>query len=291
MPKIIKLNFRSPANLPIVPITPPPVPIPEIWRGLQVWIDPAYGVTSGQFPANHPAYPGKHYFAIEDAAGRLKYKDPAGGLRSDALNLADFDISSWHVLHASGDLMINGRPALQPADFAHAAVLPIDTDAEAISRWSTQEYTYMLAYKASAGATGGLFGSGGVADFSPMDSAQLRFGFESVANTGKTLYQHSPGDRLLINRDTATGAPVVAVITCNANNAGSVTLRTGGATTQHAFAFSAGAALSYTALGWVDDATSPASRVFGAFAKWGRALAAAEVTNLIDHMHAEYGPF
>ena len=305
MPTIIKTNIAATvAGLPVLPLTPPPTDIPELWAGLQFFLDANWigAFANVQSPADDPivAWQNKWSYRWEDAAARLSWRPGGTGslYYQRAHRFAASGNGGWPLMSSDAARLVNGRKVLTSAIYGQYLHICGDpTDGSAQTALLTNDYTWLIVYKAEAGCTGGLFGQFGLRSNTDAASGGLRFGYESGTNTGKTLFQHRGGvadtDRLLIARDTANNLPTFAIISAAANNAGSVRLKNNGSQTDHAFTFTnpvtnkGGDTIS---IGYQDSA-GVKRRDITMVARWSRQLSADDLAYLSAWLETNYGPF
>ncbi|WP_447876823.1 hypothetical protein [Serratia fonticola] len=294
MATIIPLDFVSPnTSLPIINILPPVTPMPSVWTGMQFFLDSSWtGATeNGRFPANSPvsAWQNAYYQKWHDAARRLKWHAPDGSMPMAAMSTNPTNNGGWPVLSKLAEDLIGGKPTMMTASALQ--VLDLNgrpTDVDYRSAQNTATYTHFLIFKCAPGTMGGLLGQSSGTE----NAAVWRFGWPSASNDGQLLFQHNIANRLMIPRNVANDKPTIAIITCNANNAGTVTIVNDGTRSDHPFAFAAGfVASEHLTIGGVGTGSSGTKRRFAVYSRYSRALSVDEVNILVQWSKDNYGPF
>jgi len=308
MPLIIPLGVPftgNTENVVVLPTTPPPTPIPELWKGLQCFLDTGYTGASLNIlhPADYPtvAYRNFNGVRLYDAADRLRWTDPSGyvtnwAFRFVAIPGADYGYPKVTSVTARKIYNKNTLSTNQWGNVLRLAGDPVNGASNAALL--TPNYTQLVIFKAEAGAIGGVVGQSEALAYDNANCGQ-RFGFRSVANGGKTIYQHRAGstNRIEIDRDIANSLPVLAIITGAVNNTGNVYLKNNAVESNNAFAFAAGIPNATTdgfGMGYQDgsvDANGPKFRDILLYARWNRVLTAPEITYLKAFIFANYGTF
>ncbi|EJD6408272.1 hypothetical protein M0L70_RS01000 [Providencia rettgeri] len=294
MTTIVPLNFVSPnTSLPIINIAPDVTQVPSVTSGMQFYLDTTWeGATeTGQFPSNSPvtAWQGAYYQKWIDAAKRLKWKAPNDSMPLAAMTTNPNSNSGWPKLSALAEDLIGGYPTMMTASAGQVLDLngrPTDTEYRAAQ--NTPTYTHFIIFKAAPGTMGGLLGQS-----SGTEAATVwRFGWPSASNDGQLLFQHNIANRLMIPRDVANDKPTIAIIRCNENNSGVVTIVNNGSRTDHPFAFSAGFnATENLTIGGVGTGSSGTKRRFALYSRYNRAIEAAEVDVLVQFAKDKFGAF
>lgn len=311
MPTLIPVQgFNSIPGTPVLPLTSPLVPIPNIWNGLQFFIVPDLpnGYTHQQFPADHPNQYWRNKFGITmlDAADRLRWTAPDGVHNFAATVQVTGADSGFPLLSTSAVDKINGRAVLTTSSRAYYLSIPgfgvsaaTGPDLVANATLYTASYTYVCVFRAATGAVGGLFGQ---SDGSAHTDALCghRFGFPTGGDGSTMIYQHfgaSAGNLLTINRNVANSKPTLAIVRFDsATRLGDITLENDGVTTVHSFSFPGDVSTTapthpWMLLGYLNSASPASKRDFSVFGRWSRKLTDAEKTELLAHTATNYGPF
>ncbi|WP_447877503.1 hypothetical protein [Serratia fonticola] len=273
--------------------SPPVTSMPSVWGGMQFFLDASWeGATeTGRFPAESPvsAWQNAYYQKWHDAARRLKWKAPDNSVPMAAMATNPSANSGWPKLSTLAEDMIGGKPTMMTASAGQ--VLDLNgrpTDVEYRSEQNTATYTHFLIFKCAPGTMGGLLGQSSGTE----NAAVWRLGWPSASNDGQLLFQHNIANRLMIPRNVANDKPTIVIITCNANNAGTVTIVNDGTRSDHPFAFAAGfAATENLTIGGVGTGSAGTKRRFAVYSRYSRALLAEEVNILVNWSQDNYGPF
>lgn len=291
-------------------VTPPLVPIPDLWPGMQYYIVPDLpdGYSHQLFPADHanPFWRNKYGVTMLDAANRLRWTAP-DGVHNFATTVQVTGVNTgFPLLSTSLADKINGRAVLTTSSRAHYLSIPgfgvsaaTGPDLVANAALYTPSYTYVFVFRAAPGAVGGLFGqSDGTEHTSPQ--CGHRFGFPTGGNGSTMIYQHfggSDANLLTINRNVANSKPVLAVIRFDATSRnGEITIVNDGTTSAHAFSFPDDVSTTapthpWMLFGYLNSVSAASKRDFSLVGRWNRSLNDMENDQLLEHSKAYYGPF
>lgn len=298
MPAILNLSIPG-LTVPgeALDLTPIPVEIPEIWRGLQFWLAPGWTngespITTGQYSGSDPIveWQNGYYMRMVDAADRLRWTDPNGGVRNFA-HQVNASAAIYPTLSTDPARVINGRAVLTTnGAFYNISITGMPSDTSAQAALNTAAYTLLVIYKAEAGASGAILANGNAPGDMTSNNNGVWFGFKPTGD-GTTIWQHFPAtaSRLVIARDTATDDPVMAIIS-SSGVAGNVHLKTSGSATDHGFTF-ADVRLTAGASQLGNIGSNTTRRDIALIAQWDRVLSSDELDSLKTYMETNYGPF
>lgn len=297
MPLVFRLPIQaSVSGLPVVPLDQPPIMMPDLWPGMQCWLDSSYGFTNPQIASDDAVALWRNNWVVQwiDAADRVRWKDQAIRTHNYAFRLNPTGANNGMPIKMVTS-PLGAKFAIRSQDMGHVVYITGETDADANTALMTQTYTMVCLFRVAAGANQGLFGQS--ATKADTDSqAGLRAGF-ITSPAPAFVFQHNnlAANRLEITRDLANGTAAYAIVTCKADHTGKVYLKQGGSLTSHPFSFAAGvdlstavfnAKLSVGKLG--ATGSTPPNDIF-LFGKWNRVLTDTELTNLQAFLLAQYG--